>query len=123
VSENSTSADLLRLGDIVEQEFGAALIDEVAPTIARHWKGAIQEVGAVDSHTYLDAVEPGEAFSEGGGLVVIVEAPEARGYSDVIERGRRDGSQVGRYPAKRGVEASEGDIKAALDRAGDRVRG
>jgi hypothetical protein len=123
MSANPIPRDLERLGDIIEQEFGAALIDEVAPAIARHWKGAIEEVGAVDSHTYLDAVEPGEAFNGGEGLVVIVEAPAARGYSDVIERGRRDGSQVGRYPAKRGVEAAEGDIKSALDRAGDRVRG
>lgn len=117
------SRDLERLGDIVEQEFGAALIDEVAPALARHWKGEIEAVGAVDSRTYLDAVEPGEAFNSGEGLEVVIEAPAARGYSDVVERGRRDGSQVGRYPAQRGVEAAEGDIKSALDRAGDRVRG
>jgi hypothetical protein len=123
VSANPISGDLLRLGDIVEEEFGATLIDEVAPAVARHWRGQIEAVGAVDSRTYLDAVEPGEAFNSGEGLTVVVEAPEAGGYSDVVERGRRDGSQAGRYPAQRGVEAAEGDIKAALDRAGDRVRG
>lgn len=117
------SPDLLRLGDIIEEEFGAALIDEVAPALAQHWKGAIEAVEAVDSRTYLDSVEPGEAFNSGGGLTVIIEAPAARGYSDVVERGRRDGTQVGRYPARKGVEAAEGDIKSALDHAGDRVRG
>lgn len=117
------SSDLLRLDRIIEQEFGAVLIDEVAPAVARHWKGQIETVGAIDSRTYLDAVSPGEAFNDGDGLTVMVEAPAARGYSDVVERGRRDGSQVGRFPAQRGVEAAEGDIKSALDRAGDRVRG
>lgn len=123
MSANPIPADLDRLGDIVADEFGRALIENVAPAIARHWKGQIQAVEAVDSRTYLDSVEPGDAFNAGEGLTVIIEAPEARGYSDVVERGRRDGSQAGRFPAQRGVEASEGDIKAGLDRAGDRVRG
>lgn len=123
MSANPIPRDLERVGDIVAEEFGRALIDEVAPSIARHWKGQIEAVGAVDSHTYLDAVEPGEALAAAEGLTVIIEAPAARGYSDVVERGRRDGSQVGRFPARRGVEAAEGDIKSALDRAGDRVNG
>lgn len=123
MSDNHIQPGLLRLGDIVEEEFGRALLEDVAPALARNWKAQIEAVQAVDSRTYLDAVEPGEPFTEGGGLTVIIEAPEARGYSDVVERGRRDGSQAGRFPAKRGVEASEGDIKAGLDRAGDRIRG
>lgn len=120
--------DLVRLPSIIEAEFGRAVIDDIATAIAREWKGQIVEVRAVDSSTYLDAVEPGEPVDTPGGLTVTVEAPEARGYSDVVERGwrtrgRGQESYRGRYPAKRGVEAAEGDIRDALDRAADRVRG
>lgn len=122
MSEQYIPNDLLRLPDIVEGEFGRALVDEIAPAIARAWQGRIIALDVIESRTYLNAVRLTEVHDVGEGLTATVEAPEAAGYAAAIKR-RGESDYVGRRVAEEGIRAAGPDIEAALDHAGDRVKG
>lgn len=122
MSEPIISAAVQHLDDIVEQEFGRAVIDDVAPAVARGWTGRIVTLDVIDSRTYLDSVRVTGVYDVGEGLTAMVEAPEAAGYAGAIRR-KGESDYVGRRVAEEGIQAAEGDIKAALDHAGDRMRG
>jgi hypothetical protein len=118
------SDDLRGLPGIVEETFGAALVDDVAPAIAQAWKGQIVALDVIDSRTYLDNVAPGEAVEGAEGLTVEIESVPASGYASAIKRGRAGSyDYVGRRVAEQGIEAADGDIRAALDKAGKKVQG
>jgi hypothetical protein len=109
-----------RLGSIIEDVFGRALVDEIAPAIANAWKGNIVALDVIDSRTYLNAVRVTDISGAPG--EVIIEAPEAAGYAGAIKR-KGDADYVGRRVAEEAPKAAEGEIKAALDRAGERLNG
>jgi hypothetical protein len=118
------SEDLYRLPSIVEEAFAAALIDDVAPAIAREWKGQITALDVIDTRTYLEGVAPGEAVGGGNVLTVEIESAPAAGYASAIKRGRAGSyDYVGQRAAEQGLEAADGDVQAALDKAGKKVRG
>jgi hypothetical protein len=118
------SEDLQRLPSIVSEAFGDALIEDVAPAIARAWKGQIVALDVIDTRTYLEGVAPGEPVETGDGVTVEIESIPAAGYAGAIRRGRGGSyDYVGRRVAEQGIEAAEGDIRAALNKAGRKVRG
>lgn len=118
----TASRDIRGLRSIIDEEYGEMLIDEVAPAVERGWKGEISHLGVIDKGTYLEAVRVTDVTESGDVLTVMIEAPEASGYAAVIKR-RGEGDYVGRRVAGEGIQAVEGEIGAALDRAADRVKG
>src|SRR6187455_1528699 len=92
---------LLQLDSIIEREFGRALIEDVAPAIARGWKGRIEALDVIDTRTYLNAVRVTSVLDEGDGLTAMVEAPEASSYDAVIKR-RGESDYVGQRVAEEG---------------------
>ena len=118
------SEDLRKLPAIAEETFRAALVDEIAPAIAAKWRGKIIELDVIDTRRYLEGVRPGEP-AEGSGVVTVeIESVPASGYASAIRRGRGGNyDYVGRRVAEEGLAESDGDIRAALDGAGRKVRG
>jgi hypothetical protein len=118
------SEALRRLPSVIEETFRAALVDDIAPAIAREWKGQIVGLDVIDTHTYLEGVAPGEAVETAGGATVTIQSEPAGGYASAIKRGKGGSyDYVGRRAAEQGFEAADGDIKAALDKAGKKVQG
>lgn len=114
---------LRRLPAVIEETFRAALVDDIAPAIAREWKGQIVGLDVIDSRTYLEGVAPGDPVETAGGVTVTVESEPAAGYASAIKRGKGGNyDYVGQRVAEQGVEAADGDIRAALDKAGKKVQ-
>lgn len=117
------SDDLRRLPALVEETFRDALVDDIAPAIAREWKGQIVGLDVIDTRTYLEGVAAGDPTEGAGGVTVTVESEPASGYASAIRRGRGGNyDYVGRRVAEQGIEAADGDIRAALDKAGKKVQ-
>jgi hypothetical protein len=76
----------------------------------------------IDTGNYLHAVRVTGSEGSGDGFTVRVEAPEAEGYAGAIRR-KGESGYVGQRVAEQGIEAAEGDIRAALDKAGKKVQG
>jgi hypothetical protein len=127
-TEVTISRDLLTLDAVVAREFAAAQ-DGVAEEIAIAWRDAVEAVGAVDSRRYLDSIDVrARAERTGDVRTLLIEAPAAEGYSDVVERGwinrgRGQESYPGRHPAQKGIEEADAHVGTQLDGAGRRIEG
>jgi hypothetical protein len=124
MSEVYISPAIFQLPNLTKEAFGDAQ-DDIAQKIAGNWKGRIIELDVIDTHTYLSAVAVQDEVQESGDMrTVMIEAPEAAGYASAIKRGHDgDYDYVGQRVAEEGIKTSDGEIKSALDRAGDRVKG
>jgi hypothetical protein len=124
MSQVILSDDLKRLPSIVQQEFRASLKDEIAPAIAEHWQGRIVDLDVIDSRTYLEGVAADDPIETNDLYTINIESKPASGYASAIKRGHKgDYDYVGQRVAEEGIEQSDGDIQAGLDKAGKRVAG
>ena len=118
----TVSKDLRGIRSIIDEEYGEALIDEVAPALARGWKRESTQLEVIDKGTYLEAVRVTDVSRSGDVTTVMIEAPEAAGYAGAIKR-KGESDYIGRRVAEEGIRAADDAIGDALDRAGERVKG
>lgn len=115
-----TSNDLSRLPEIVLREFSAAQ-DEAAEVLAREWRGQIIAIDLIDSGNYLQAIEVGGEQLSGDVRTITIDAERASGYAGAIRR-KGEADYAGQRVAEDAVRTAEPGIRAALDKAGDRIR-
>jgi hypothetical protein len=122
VSRVLISDDLLHLGSVVAEEFKSRLVDEIAPALAKHWKGEIEELDVIDTGRYLAGVAPDEQSSSGDVTTIVIESKPASGYAAAIKRGHKGNyDYVGQRVAEQAIERADAEIRAALDGAGKRI--
>jgi hypothetical protein len=121
MSEIYVSPAINQLPSLIKEAFSDAQ-DDIAQKIAGNWKGQIVGVDLIDTGTYLQAVRATDTLDHGEVRTVMIEAPEASGYAAAIKR-KGESDYAGRRVAEEGIKVSDAEIKSALDRAGDRVKG
>lgn len=123
MSETAHIGDGVRhLDRAMLSRFGEAQ-DEVAEIIADAWRGRV----ARRSGRFHRSIGVRAARLTTGERERMVDAPDAKQYSDVYERGWRErgrgqASYPGRFAAKRAIEESAAEISFALDEAGADMR-
>ncbi len=119
MSDVYISPAILDLPRAIEAYFSVAQ-DKSAQAIAREWKGAIVSIDLIDTGNYLAAVGVEGVAASGSTRTVTIGAERASGYAAAIRR-KGESDYAGQRVAEEGIRAADGEIQAALDRAGDRL--
>lgn len=122
LSEVFISPDVYRLALNVEREFAAAQ-DEIAASLSESWKASVEAVGAVRTGNFRNSIGVRALVQSNSLRERMIDAPKATGYSDIVERGRRNANYPGRFPALRAILSSAPTIVRVLDKAGKNIGG